>query len=166
MIAQFFSKYYNRRTDAYGGSLENAAASSTRSSRHPSQAGAVSHLGPHLRRRDDDEPGFLTMEDGLEIGRHLEAQGIDCINISNGSSWNGNANCEPFSYSPAGRSTWPRPSRSAVHSRHRHQHHQGPGFRRIFVEEGVSDFVALGRSQFADPEFMNKARGRQAGEHP
>ena len=47
-----------------------------------------------------DEPGFLTLEDGLEIGRHLEAQGIDCINISNGSSWNGNANCEPFSYTP------------------------------------------------------------------
>jgi len=23
LIAQFFSKYYNRRTDAYGGSLEN-----------------------------------------------------------------------------------------------------------------------------------------------
>lgn len=33
-----------------------------------------------------------------------------------------------------------------------------PDFAESLLEEGVSDFVALGRSQFADPEFMNKAR--------
>ena len=33
-----------------------------------------------------------------------------------------------------------------------------PDFAESLLEEGVSDFVALGRSQFADPEFMNKAK--------
>ena len=101
LIAQFFSKYYNRRTDAYGGSLENRcrfideiiAGIRAKLGRYPI---SVRICGDEMT----DEPGFLTLEDGLEIGRHLEVQGIDCINISNGSSWNGNANCEPFSYTP------------------------------------------------------------------
>ena len=38
-----------------------------------------------------------------------------------------------------------------------------PDFAEALLEEGVCDFVALGRSQFADPEFINKARtGRQS----
>ena len=56
-------------------------------------------------------PDTLTLKDGLEIGRYLEAQGIDVLNVSNGSALNGNANCDPYSYTPGGRSMWPRPSR-------------------------------------------------------
>ena len=49
---------------------------------------------------DEMTPGMLTLEDGIEIGLFLERKGIDVINISNGSSLNGNANCDPFSYKP------------------------------------------------------------------
>ena len=72
LIAQFFSKYYNRRTDEYGGSLENRcrfideiiAGIRAKLGRYPI---SVRICGDEMT----DEPGFLTLEDGLEIGRHL-----------------------------------------------------------------------------------------------
>ena len=163
LIAQFFSKYYNRRTDAYGGSLENRcrfideiiAGIRAKLGRYPI---SVRICGDEMT----DEPGFLTLEDGLEIGRHLEAQGIDCINISNGSSWNGNANCEPFSYTPGWKKHVAKAFKEALSIPVIATNTiKDPDFAESLLEEGVSDFVALGRSQFADPEFMNKA-----GEHP
>ena len=160
LIAQFFSKYYNRRTDAYGGSLENRcrfideiiAGIRAKLGRYPI---SVRICGDEMT----DEPGFLTLEDGLEIGRHLEAQGIDCINISNGSSWNGNANCEPFSYTPGWKKHVAKAFKEALSIPVIATNTiKDPDFAESLLEEGVSDFVALGRSQFADPEFMNKAR--------
>ena len=160
LIAQFFSKYYNHRTDAYGGSLENRcrfideiiAAIRAKLGSYPI---SVRICGDEMT----PEPGFLTLEDGLEIGRHLEAQGIDCINISNGSAWNGNANCEPFSYTPGWKKhvakafketlSIPVIATNTI---------KDPDFAESLLDEGVCDFVALGRSQFADPEFMNKAK--------
>lgn len=160
LIAQFFSKYYNRRTDAYGGSLENRC-------RFIDEIidGIRAKLGRYpisVRICGDEmtpEPGFLTLEDGLEIGKHLESRGIDCINISNGSSWNGNANCEPFSYTPGWKKHVAKAFREALSIPVIATNTiKDPDFAEALLEEGVCDFVALGRSQFADPEFMNKAK--------
>lgn len=160
LITQFFSKYYNRRTDEYGGSVENRC-------RFIDEiiAGIRARLGSYpisVRMCGDEmtpEPGFLTQEDGLEIARHLEAQGIDCINISMGSSWNGNANCEPFSYTPGWKKHVAKAYKAALSIPVIATNTiKDPDFAESLLEEGVCDFVALGRSQFADPEFINKAK--------
>ena len=160
LMTQFISKYYNRRTDDYGGSVENRC-------RFIDEviAGIRAKLGNYpisVRMCGDEmtpEPGFLTMEDGLEIARHLEAQGIDCINISMGSSWNGNANCEPFSYTPGWKKHVAKAFKEALSIPVIATNTiKDPDFAEQLLEEGVSDFVALGRSQFADPEFINKAK--------
>ena len=160
LMTQFISKYYNRRTDDYGGSVENRC-------RFIDEviAGIRAKLGNYpisVRMCGDEmtpEPGFLTMEDGLEIARHLEAQGIDCINISNGSSWNGNANCEPFSYTPGWKKHVAKAYKAALSIPVIATNTiKDPDFAESLLEEGVCDFVALGRSQFADPEFINKAK--------
>lgn len=160
LIAQFFSKYYNRRTDEYGGSVENRCRFLTEII-----AGIREKLGrfPILVRMCGDEmtpvEGFLTLEDGLEIAKHLEAHGIDAINISNGSARNGDANCEPFSY----RSGWKKHVAKAYKEALSipviaTNTIKDPDFAESLLEEEVCDFVGLGRSQLADPEFMNKAR--------
>ena len=160
LIAQFFSKYYNRRTDDYGGCVENRC-------RFVDEiiAGIRAKLGRYpisVRMCGDEmtpEPGFLTLEDGLEIARHLEAQGIDCINISNGSSWNADANCDPFSYTPGWKKHVAKAYKEALSIPVIATNTiKDPDFAESLLEEGVCDFVALGRSQFADPEFMNKAK--------
>lgn len=166
LIAQFFSKYYNRRTDEYGGSLENRM-------RFISEIidGIRSKLGSYpisVRICGDemtDVEGFLTLEDGLEIGRYLEKKGIDCINISNGSIMNGNANCDPYSYHPGWKKHVAKAFKEALSIPVIATNTiKNPEFAESLLEEGVCDFVGLGRSQISDPFFMEKARMGRADE--
>ncbi len=166
LIGQFFSPYYNKRTDEYGGSFENRM-------RFVGEIidGIRAALGcrfPLSVRINGDEmtpqvPGTLTLEDGLSIGKYLEAKGIDVLNVSNGSALNGNANCDPYSYAPGWKKhvakafkqalTIPIIATNTI---------KDPAFAESLLEEGVCDFVGLGRSQFADPDFMKKAEeGRE-----
>ena len=161
LIAQFFSKYYNRRTDEYGGSVENRC-------RFVAEIieGIRRELGPKypiLLRMCGDEmtpvEGFLSLEEGLEIAGYLESLGIDAINISNGSARNGDANCEPFSYQPGWKKHVAKAYKEALSIPVIATNTiKDPDFAEQLLEEGVCDFVGLGRSQLADPEFMNKAR--------
>lgn len=160
LMTQFLSEYYNHRTDQYGGSLENRcrfideiiAAIRAKLGNYPI---SVRICGDEMT----PEPGFWDLEGGLAIGKHLEAQGIDCINISNGSAWNGNANCEPFSYTPGWKKHVAKAFKEALSIPVIATNTiKDPDFAESLLEEGVCDFVALGRSQFADPEFMNKAK--------
>ena len=166
LIAQFFSKYYNRRQDEYGGSTENRCRFLTEII-----AGIREKLGnfPILVRICGDEctpvEGFLNLEESIEVAKVLEAAGIDAINLSAGSARNGDANCEPFSY----QSGWkkyiglaykkalsiPVIATNTI---------KDPDFAEELLEEGVCDFVALGRSQLADPFFMEKARAGRSEE--
>ncbi len=164
LIAQFFSKYYNRRQDQYGGSTENRARFLTEIIE-----GIKEKLGdfPVLVRMCGDEmtdiEGFLSLQDGLEIAKVLEKAGIAAINISNGSSLNSDANCEPFSYQPGWKKhvakaykaalTIPVIATNTI---------KAPEFAETLLEEEICDFVGLGRSQLADPYFMKKA---QCGEN-
>ena len=165
LIAQFFSKYYNRRTDAYGGSVENRC-------RFIAEIieGIRAKLGPAfpiLVRMCGDEmtpvEGFLSLEEGIEIARYLESLGIDAINISNGSARNGDANCEPFSYKPGWKKHVAKAYKEALSIPVIATNTiKDPDFAEQLLEDGVCDFVGLGRSQLADPEFMNKAKAGQA----
>jgi thioredoxin reductase len=162
LIGQFFSPYYNKRTDEYGGSLENRM-------RFVSEIidGIRAALGPNfpisVRISGDemtpDVPGTLNLDDGLDIGAYLESKGIDALNVSNGSALNGNANCDPYSYKPG----WKKHVAKAFKSRLSipviaTNTVKDPYFAESLLEESVCDFVALGRSQFADPFFVRKAR--------
>jgi 2,4-dienoyl-CoA reductase-like NADH-dependent reductase (Old Yellow Enzyme family)/thioredoxin reductase len=161
LIAQFFSKYYNRREDDYGGSVENRC-------RFVAEIidGIRAELGPRypltLRLCGDeltDVPGFLTLEDGLEIARYLEGKGIDAISISAGSARNGDANCEPFSYRTGWKAYIARAYKEALSIPVIATGTvKKPEDAERMLEDGVCDFVGMGRSQLADPEFMNKAR--------
>lgn len=160
LIAQFFSKYYNRRTDAYGGSLENRcrfideiiAGIRAKLGRYPI---SVRICGDEMT----DEPGFLTLEDGLEIGRHLEVQGIDCINFPMAAPGTATPTASP---SPTPRLEEARGQGlqgGAVHSRHRHQHHQGPGFRRIFAGGGRQRLRGPGPQPVRGPGVHEQGQG-------
>ena len=165
LIAQFFSKYYNRRTDEYGGCVENRCRFIAEIIQ-----GIRSRLGPAfpiLVRMCGDEmtstEGFLTLEDGIEIARYLESLGIDAINISNGSARNGDANCEPFSYQPGWKKHVAKAYREALSIPVIATNTiKDPDFAEQLLEEGICDFVGLGRSQLADPEFMKKAKAGRA----
>ena len=165
LLTQFFNRYYNRRTDEYGGSIENRC-------RFIAEiiAGIREKLGPKypiLVRMCGDEmtpiEGFFDLEEGIEIAKYLESLGIDAIDISMGSSRNADANCEPFSYKPGWKKHVAKAYKEALHIPVIATNTiKDPDFAEQLLEEGVCDFVAMGRSQLADPEFMNKAKAGKA----
>lgn len=166
LLAETFSPYYNNRTDEYGGSFEKRMRMITEII-HGIRGALGSNFPISVRICGDEMTpwldGMMDLDYGLQIAKYLEAQGIDCINISNGSAANPNANCEPYSYRPG----WKK------HVAKAYKEHlripviatntiKDPAFAESLLEEGVCDFVALGRSQVADPEFVKKAKeGRE-----
>jgi 2,4-dienoyl-CoA reductase-like NADH-dependent reductase (Old Yellow Enzyme family)/thioredoxin reductase len=165
LIGQFFSPYYNKRTDSYGGCLENRmrfideiidGVRETLGSDFPI---SVRICGDEMT---PDVPGSLTLEDGLAIGLHLEKKGIDVLNVSNGSALNANANCDPYSYTPGWKKYVAKAFKEALSIPVIATNTiKNPAFAEQLLEEGVCDFVGLGRSQFADPFFMKKAKTRK-----
>lgn len=161
LLHQFLSPYYNDRTDEYGGCAENRCRFYTELIQGI-HAACGSDFPVSVRfpgsEFTPDIPGTMGIEDGVEIAKILEAAGADCLNVSNGNNFNANANCEPFSYVPG----WKKHVAKAVHDAVSipvlaTNTIKNPEFAEQMLEEGVSDFVCLGRALIADPEFMNKA---------
>ena len=144
LIAQFFSKYYNRRTDAYGGSLENRcrfideiiAGIRAKLGRYPI---SVRICGDEMT----DEPASSRWRTAWRSAatwrpRHRLHQHFQFGQLLERQRQLRALLLHPRLEEARGQGL----QGGAVHPRHRHQHHQGPGFRRIFAGGGVSDFVA------------------------
>jgi mycofactocin system FadH/OYE family oxidoreductase 2 len=160
LIRQFFSPYYNRRTDAYGGSLENRmcfALEVIEAVR--AEIGRDFTLGIRLCG-DELIPAGLTLDDMREIARRLEATGqLDFINTSIGEFHN--------LYMVEG----------SMHTPPGYQLFVSAGIREVvklpvfctgrikdpvqaerILREGLADMVDVVRGQICDPAFARKAR--------
>ena len=84
LLSQFLSPFYNKRTDEYGGSLENRARIVLECLR--GIRAAVGNDYPVLIKINSDDylDGGLNNEDMLGLAAMLEAEGIDAIEISGG----------------------------------------------------------------------------------
>lgn len=162
LIAQFLSPYYNNRTDEYGGSAENRCRIVTEiiaAIRRELGRGFVISVRFPGDECTPDIPGTMTSDDGPVLAGIFEKAGADVLNVSYGNNFNADANCEPYSY----RSGWKKHIAKAVTESVSipvisTNTIKDPEFAEQMLEEGVSDFVALGRSLIADPYFMRKAK--------
>jgi 2,4-dienoyl-CoA reductase-like NADH-dependent reductase (Old Yellow Enzyme family) len=84
LFSQFLSPAFNRRQDAYGGSIENRSRALCETVAAVRQA--VGPDFPVLVKINawDDVAGGLTLEDCVETARFLENAGIDAIEVSGG----------------------------------------------------------------------------------
>lgn len=163
LLSEFLSPYHNKRTDEYGGSFENRfrllkeIIEDVRSAVGNNFALIVRFPGDEFAK--NLSPLHMDIEDGLKIAKAIEATGkVDALNISYGNAYNPNANCDPYSYAEGWKCdtakrikdsvTLPTMSTNTI---------KGPELAEKVLEEGVSDFVVLGRSLLADPYFMKKA---------
>jgi len=168
LLAQFLSKYYNKRTDEYGGSFENRIRFLDEIVREI-RAAVGPNFGITVRYSGDEmaqhlSPDHMTLEDGVRIAKYIESTGVvDALNISNGNAFNPNPNCDPYSYQPGWKKYVAKTIKEAVSLPIIATNTiKTPDFAEQMLQEEVSDFVGLGRSQFADPEFMKKAKqGRE-----
>lgn len=167
LIAEFMSPLYNKRTDEYGGSLDNRL----RFAREVIEK-CKKRLGndfPIMFRISTDEyiEGGRTIGETVEIAKELEKMGIAALDLSC---------CVPstyiFSIAPGtlpGMKGLQKENAKAIKAAVNIPVIIAGGIRdpyvaEQFLEEGVADLISLGRSQIADPDFANKALAGKAEE--
>lgn len=158
LIGQFMSPLTNLRTDKYGGSFNNRMRFITEI------IGGIKHICgknfPISVRIDGDEfvEGGFKLDECIKACRYLESIGVDAVNISSGTYESSTTIIEPISY-PQG---WKRHLAKAVKESVKIpviacDVIRKPDFAEELLQEDNLDFVAIGRAQLADAEWVNKA---------
>ena len=162
LINQFLSPYFNKRTDAYGGSLENRcrlAIEVLQSVRR-----AVGENFPIEFRMSGSEmfDGGYGIEQGIEIAKMLEPY-IDLLHVSAGSYQRGFGNTHPSMYKQRG---------CNVHLAAEIKRHvsvpvatigglNDPEQMERILESGQADVVYMARALLADPYLPRKVAAGQ-----
>jgi 2,4-dienoyl-CoA reductase-like NADH-dependent reductase (Old Yellow Enzyme family)/thioredoxin reductase/acetoacetate decarboxylase len=169
LLQQFLSPYTNKREDEYGGSFENRLRIVTEIVEGiRKECGPDFPIGVRLSVEEFlDKMGvtedYIHIQDGIKIAMALEKAGIDFIDVSCGLYETGITSVEPISF-PQG---WRRDMIAAV------KNHvnipvigvsviREPAVAEKFLEEGVEDFISMGRTWLADEEWGKKVlEGRE-----
>ena len=159
LISNFLAPRTNKRTDWYGGSLENRmrflldVVKDTRAKVGPEYPISVRVSGT------DYEPDGNTIEETITLCKELEALGVTVIHMSGGNHHTGIHEVAPMMM-PVGNNVWaaeavkkeigiPVIASGSLTS---------PKLAEQVLAEGKADYVAFGRPLWADPEFPNKAK--------
>ena len=158
LINQFISPFMNKRTDEYGGSLENRMRFALELIATVRQAvGPDFPIGFRISAVEF-VPGGVTLEESPAIARMLETAGVDYISVSAGvyevtdkmiclmrdtEGW------RDYIWEAIKQSV-KVPTIAGGSLRH-------PDFCERLLKEGKADFIGLARPLFADPEWPKKA---------
>lgn len=165
LIQQFLSPYTNVRTDEYGGNLEKRMKFLL-----DIINGIKAECGkdyPVVVRLSIDEcydkigkPDLgYKLEDGVKMAKILEQEGIDAIDVSCAGYDTYNYWLEPTSFEPG----WRKYMAAAVKKEVKipvlaANLIRSPEQAENQLNEGIQDFVCLGRPQIADPHWANKVK--------
>ena len=161
LISQFLCPEENRRTDEYGGPLENRARFGLDILRRIKSE--VTGLPVIFRFSADDLfPTGLQFSEGIQVADWAEAAGADAIHVSAGhyrSLPSGAVMIPPMSYPDATFLDYATRIKAVVDVPVISVGRLGdPATAEGVVASGKADFVALGRSLVADAEWVKKAR--------
>jgi 2,4-dienoyl-CoA reductase-like NADH-dependent reductase (Old Yellow Enzyme family) len=163
LISQFHAPFENRRSDEYGGSLENRARFGLDILR--AVKAAAPELGVIYRLSVEDFfPGGLTFEEGRQIALWAASGGADALHISAGhyrSLPSAQIVLPPMSYPDGTFLDFAAGVKKQVAVPVIAVGRLGdPALAQDAVASGKTDFVALGRTIVADPQWVEKvARG-------
>lgn len=182
MPLQFMSKYTNRRTDGYGGSLENRARFALECIASIKQYCGQNFPIIYRLSGEEDVPNGITLDEAIEFAKLVEAAGVDAIHVSAG-TWDSRIESLQKALSgeeppPAGRrlsngvgsGMWVppmyTPRGSLVHLAAAVKQHVSipiiavgsitPEMGEEIIATGKADLIALGRQIIADPDCPNK----------
>jgi len=160
LLRQFLSPLSNRRTDEYGGSLENRMRLALEVIEAVSNTvGRDFTLGIRLCA-DEMISGGLTLNDNKEIARRFEATGkIDFIDLSIATFYNlylvGGSMHVPLGYTIPLAAGIKEAVRLPVFCTGRIN---DPVLAERILAKGQADMIGMVRAQICDPEMANKAR--------
>lgn len=165
LIQQFLSPNTNKRTDQYGGSLENRM-------RFLLEIidGIRSNCGkdfPIVVRLTVDEmyseigqngKGY-NLEEGIKMAKILSDKGIDAIDVSSAAYDTFNYWLEPTTFTPGWRKYLASEVKKVVDIPVIAANLiRSPKQAEMQLEEGIQDFISLGRPLIADPHWPNKVK--------
>ena len=160
LLHTFVSPYFNQREDEYGGSFDNRMriireiVSAIRV-----ECGADFPIMARISAEDFLDVGGLHLDESIKIAQALEKMGVDAVNVTaSGRESGGRQSIEPISF-PQGWKiylatairrmvTIPVCAVGVV---------RDPARAEALIDEDKLDFVGMGRSFLADPEWVNKA---------
>jgi 2,4-dienoyl-CoA reductase-like NADH-dependent reductase (Old Yellow Enzyme family)/thioredoxin reductase len=165
VITQFLSPFLNRRTDEFGGSLENRLRVPLAIVRRVREA--VGPDFPVIFRYSADEavPGGLGVEEAKVVARRLEEAGVNALHVSSGLYES------PYRIFPV--MAMPMACYASLAEAIKKEVRipviavgkiNQPALAEEILAKGQADFVAIGRQLLADPDFPNKAREGRAEE--
>jgi 2,4-dienoyl-CoA reductase-like NADH-dependent reductase (Old Yellow Enzyme family) len=161
LISQFLTPFENRRTDQYGGSLENRARFGLEVLR---AVKAAVHGMPVIYRIsvDDYFPGGIDFEDGKQVAIWAAEAGADALHIAAGhyrSLPSAERMIPPMAYPDATFLDYAAAIKAAVNVPVIAVGRLGdPERAAAAIASGSADFVALGRTLIADPDWVEKLR--------
>ena len=163
LLSEFVSPYTNKRTDSYGGSVENCCRIVTEII-----AGVKAACGkdyPVIVRMNGSDfvDGGIDLDYAVQVAKVLEAAGADALDVSCAVYESVSRMIEPNYFDVGWRKYLAKTIRQnvsipiiAVNTI------TYPSSAEELLEEGVSDFVGVSRGQMADPEWVNKTKaGRE-----
>lgn len=161
----FVSLLSNKRSDEYGGPIENRLRFVRESVRAVREAVGDEFIVGYRLSGSEFLEGGITLEDTLATAAALEEEGIDYIHVSGGSyesvhmavapMWVGPGQLEPLAESVKRQVSVP------VLSVGRYNH---PDIAERVLADGHADFIVLGRALLADPDLPRKAEEGRAEE--
>ncbi|PAB61185.1 NAD(P)/FAD-dependent oxidoreductase [Anaeromicrobium sediminis] len=165
LLNEFLSPYSNKRTDEYGGNFVNRMRFLAEIIKGIREACGEDYpisvrvsVDEFLKQFGIKEQG-IQLEEGVKIAKYLETLGIDVMNVSSGVYITSHTVIEPTSYEQGWRKHLAKTIKEAVNIpviaagvlRE-------PTFVEQLLEDGVTDFVALGRGLVADAAWVDKGK--------
>ena len=159
LISNFFSPYTNKRTDWYGGALENRMRLPLEIVKEiKAQVGPDYPICVRLSGTDY-EPDGHTIEETIELSKRLEMRGVAAIHMSGGNHHTTIHEVSPMGMSLA-HNVWaaeavkkvvgiPVIASGSINL---------PDLAESILAEGKGDFIGLGRPLWADPQWPLKAK--------
>ena len=158
LIHQFISPYTNKRTDAYGGDLDNRLRFALEIIQRIRKKLGGAILSFRLSG-EDHVPDGLTVEDGIAAAKKLAPAGLDLISVTGG------VYETPYMLIP------PLPIEHGTHLALAQRIKEAvatpvvgvgrinsPALAELALKRGQADLIACGRAFLADPEWPLKAR--------
>ena len=162
LASQFLSPLANKREDRWGGSLENRARFVRDVARRMRDAAGSRLLVSCRLGAAEAEPGGLTVEEGIQVAKWLEADGMPFLHVSTGIGGTPKLGREGGQWSDrlllgaAVRKAVGIPVIGIGGIRTPQQAEQ-------VLTEGLVDLVGVGRAMLADPQWAEKTlRDREA----
>lgn len=158
LLNQFLSPRFNHRTDEYGGSMENRARFPIMVCDRIKEVCGDDFLIEYRMSGSERIEGGMTLEDGVEFAKLIQDH-VDLIHVTSG-IYTDHVNTKAFSSMFDAHGCNLDLAEAIKKNVHVPVVAVGGFNAPEQVEEAIAsgkcDIVALGRQQFADPEFVNK----------